>query len=386
MSEQTATVVVIGAGIMGASVAYHLAARGCTDVLILERAETEIAGSTARAVAGVRHQFSSEVNVRLSLYSIERIKRFTEEIGGHADLKQVGYLLLLDDQESWEQYRRNVAMQRCLGARVELLTPEEAARFIPEMRTDGLLGATFGPDDGYCDAHGIALGYLARARDQGARLLRATPAIGIDVAGGRVTGVRFHPGRVSCEWVVNTAGSWAGEVAALAGLNVPVRPYRRCVYMTEPFPSIPGPIPLTIDVGSGFYMRKELQNVLFGMSNPAEPPSHNTQVDWEWLDTVLEGGLRRFPILERAGLAEKLCWAGSYEVTPDHMPILGRHPDLPSYVDASGFSGHGIMHAPATGMLIAEEILDGRAHTIDIDELRITRFQNRELLNELNVV
>ena len=385
MSEHTATVVVVGAGIMGASVAYHLAARGCADVLILEQAETEITGSTARAAAGVRHQFSSEVNVRLSLYSIERIKRFAEEIGGHADLKQVGYLLLLDDPADWEQYQQSAAMQRRLGARVELLTPEEAARFIPELRADDLLGATFGPDDGYCDAHGVALGYLTRARQLGARLLRATPAIGIDVAGGRVTGVRTPQGRVSCEVVVNTAGSWAGEVAALAGLRVPVRPYRRCVYMTDPFAGIPGQIPLTIDVGSGFYMRKEQQNVLFGMSNPAEPPSHDTQVDWAWLDTTLEAGLRRFPILERAGLAEKLCWAGSYEVTPDHMPILGRHPDLPSYVDASGFSGHGISHAPATGMLIAEEILDGRAHTIDIDELRITRFAGQHLDAELNV-
>jgi sarcosine oxidase subunit beta len=186
--------------------------------------------------------------------------------------------------------------------------------------------------------------------------------------------------------VVNAAGSWAGEVAALAGLDVPVRPYRRCVYMTEPFAPIGGPIPLTIDIGSGFYMRKEQDNILFGMSNLAEPPSHTIQVDWEWLDTVLEGGLRRFPILERAGLAEKLCWAGSYEVTPDHMPILGRHPDLPNYVDASGFSGHGIMHAPATGMLIAEEILDGRAHTIDIDELRIMRFATQQLNHERNIV
>jgi len=216
MSEHTATVVVVGAGIMGASVAYHLAARGCADVLILEQAETEITGSTARAAAGVRHQFSSEVNVRLSLYSIERIKRFAEEIGGHADLKQVGYLLLLDDPADWEQYQQSAAMQRRLGARVELLTPEEAARFIPELRADDLLGATFGPDDGYCDAHGVALGYLTRARQLGARLLRATPAIGIDVAGGRVRGVRTPQGRVSCEVVVNTAGSWAGEVAALA--------------------------------------------------------------------------------------------------------------------------------------------------------------------------
>jgi sarcosine oxidase subunit beta len=384
-NDTTAQVVIIGAGIMGASIAYHLAARGCANIVILEKDETEISGTTARSAAGVRHQFSTEVNVRLSLYSIERLKHFSEEIGGHADLHQVGYLFLVNDPVTWEQYLGNVAMQRRLGARVELLTPEEAGRFIPQTQTDDLVGATYGLDDGFCDAHGVALGYLRRARQLGARLLRATAATGFQIEGERVTAVMTNNGPVSCETVVNTAGSWAGEVAALAGLDVPVRPYRRNLYMTEPFPRIPGPIPLTIDVGSGFYMRKEHENILFGMSNYDEPPSHNLMVDWEWLDTVLEAGLARFPILEQAGLAEKLCWAGSYEITPDHMPILGRHPALPNYVDASGFSGHGIMHSPATGLLMAEEILDGHAHSIDIDELRIVRFHKNAPRYEQNV-
>lgn len=386
MTDSGAQVVIIGAGIMGASIAYHLAARGCTDVIMLEQAETEVTGSTARSAAGVRHQFSSEVNVRLSLYGVERLKHFTEEIGGHAEFKQIGYLFLLDDPATWAEYQRSVAMQRRLGVRVELLTPEEAARFIPQTNIGGLVGATYGPDDGYCDPYGVAMGYLRRARDLGVRLRRATPASGIIRDGQRATAVMTPDGPISCDVVVNAAGSWAGEVGVLAGLDVPVRPYRRCVYMTEPFSHIPGPIPLTIDVGTGFYLRKEQDNVLFGESNLAEPSSHNTQIDWDWFDTVLEHGLARFPILERAGLAEKLCWAGSYEITPDHMPILGRHPDLPNYVDASGFSGHGIMHSPATGLLIAEEILDGHAHTIDIDELRITRFAAQTPAHELNIV
>jgi sarcosine oxidase subunit beta len=203
---------------------------------------------------------------------------------------------------------------------------------------------------------------------------------------GQVLAVETPAGPIGCEIVVNAAGSWAGAVGALAGLDIPVRPFRRCVYVTEPFAPIAGDIPLTIDVGTGFYMRKEHQSVIFGMSNPDEPPGYNLQVDWEWLDAVLEAGLARFPILEQAGLAERQCWAGAYEITPDHHPILGRHPQLPNYVDASGFSGHGIMHGPATGMLIAEEILDGRAHTIDIDDLRIERFLSGRTGHERNII
>lgn len=386
MGEQTAEVVIVGAGVMGCSIAYHLAARGCTDVLVLEKEETEITGSTARSAAGVRHQFSSAVNVLMSLYSIERLKHFKEEIGADPELRQVGYLFLLSEPEAWQAYQASAAMQRRLGARVEVLTPEEAARLIPGTRTDDLLGATFGPDDGHCDPHSIALGYLSRARELGVQLLRSTPATAIRAAGGRVTAVETPGGTLSCGTLVNAAGPWAGAVGALAGLEIPVLPYRRCVYVTEPFDAIPSSSPFAVDVASGFYMRKEHDNVLFGMSNHAEPPGYNLTVDWEWLDSVLEAGLARFPLLERAGLAEKLCWAGAYEITPDNMPILGRHPDLAGYVDASGFSGHGIMHAPATGMLMAEEILDGRAHTIDIDELRITRFRTDDLRDERGII
>jgi sarcosine oxidase subunit beta len=372
--------------VVGASIAYHLAARGCADVLLLEQADAEITGSTARSLAGVRHQFSSATNVLLSRYSIECLAHFTEEVGGQAELRRIGYLFLIDDPSTWETYRQSAALQRRLGVPTELLTPDEAARLVPGLRAEGLLGATYCAEDGYCDAHGVALGYLSRARALGARLLRATPATGIRLSQGRVAAVETPAGAIACDLVVNAAGAWAGAVGRLAGLDVPVQPYRRSVYVTQPFPLLPSPIPLTIDVGSGFYMRKEQDQVLFGMSNQAEPPGHQTSVDWAWLDTVLAAGLRRFPVLEQAALAERQCWAGSYEITPDHMPILGRHPALPNYVDASGFSGHGIMHAPATGLLIAEEILDGYAHTIPIDDLRITRFHRGALQKEWNIV
>ncbi|MBV8053296.1 MAG: FAD-binding oxidoreductase [Acidobacteriaceae bacterium] len=385
MAERGASVIIIGAGIVGASIAYHLSVRGCTDVLILEKAETEVTGSTARSAAGVRHQFSTEINIRLSLYSIEQLQHFNERVGGHADLKQVGYLLLVNNAETWTAYQKNVGLQNSFGVRSRAIAPDEVPHFIPGTRIDDLLGATYCPDDGYCNPHGIATGYLARAKELGVRLKRRTPATGIRKTGDRVTAVETPDGVFFCEVVINAAGAWAGQVGTLAGLNIPVTPYRRCVYMTEPFSLVPNEIPLTIDVGSDFYMRKEGQKVLFGLSNLKEPPGENLAVDWEWLDTVMDAGIARFPMLQHAGLAPKNCWAGLYEITPDHHPILGFHPELPNYVDASGFSGHGVMHSPATGMLIAEEILDGRAHTINIDELRIARFKNQTLPGEANV-
>lgn len=377
-----AQVIIIGAGIMGASIAYHLAIRGCTDVVILEKEATEVSGSTARSMAGVRHQFSSRTNILLSQYSIERFKHFYEEVGGHAELRQIGYLLLVDNPVTWETYQQSVALQRSMGVQVELLDPSAAAAMIPELNQAGLVGATFGPEDGYVDPHGVAMGYLNRARALGVQLQRSTAVTGVQAQGQGFL-LQTTNGTWVAETVVNAAGAWAGDVARLAGFAVPVRPVRRNVFVTQPFPQMPT-IPLTIDVGSGFYMRKEGAALLLGRSREDEPTGYNLTIDWSWLDSLLEAGFARFPILEQAALNERQSWAGLYEVTPDHMPVLGRMPNNPQWLNAAGFSGHGVMHAPATGLLIAEEILDGRAHSIEIDELRVERF-GTQLVGELNV-
>jgi len=385
VNNNTAEVVIIGAGIIGASVAYHLAIRGCTDVLILEKAEAPITGSTALSAGGVRHQFAREVNIHLSKYSIDRFKNFSEEVGGHADLRQTGYLFLINKEDTWAQFQEQVKLQRSLGVRVELLEARETLKYVPGIRLDDIVGATFGPDDGFCDPYGIASGYLKRARELGVRVALSTPVISAQLHGDHLVAVETPDGLVRGEFVVNACGAWSGQVAALFGIDLPVEPYRRNAYMTERFPKFPDPIPLTFDVETGFWMRKEGDSVLFGLANAAEPPGVNLNVDWEWLPEVLEAGIERFPLLEEARLAKKQCWAGLYGISPDHMPILGRHPEMPNYLHASGFSGHGVMHSPATGMLIAEEILDGRAHSINIDELRITRFRNMSVESETNV-
>ncbi len=383
---ESARIVIVGAGIIGASIAYHLASRGCTDVVILEKEPVEVSGSTARSAAGVRHQFSSRTNILLSQYSIERFKHFTEEVGGYAELHQDGYLFLFNDAAQWARYQEVIALQRELNVPVQVLTPAEAAHFVPEMNISDLVGATYCAEDGFVDPHGVAMGYLSRARALGVQLLREAPATGFVIADGLVRAVETPQGTIACEVVVNAAGPYAGDLGRLAGLTVPVKPYRRNIYVTEPFPAIPRAIPLTIDVGTGAYMRKEHESLLLGLSRLDETSSHAVTVDWDWLDNVLEALLNRFPILERAGLSERQSWAGSYEITPDHLPILGRMPGLTNWVNAAGFSGHGVMHAPATGLLIAEEILDGRAQTINIDELRIERFTAGPLHAERNVI
>ena len=376
---------IIGAGIIGASVAYHLAIRGCTNVLILEKADAPITGSTALSAGGVRHQFARAVNIRLSRYSIERIKNFTEEVGGHASLCQTGYLFLINQEDEWAQFQEQVRLQQSLGVQVELLEARNVLKFVPGTRLDDIIGATFGAQDGFCDPYGIASGYLKRACELGVRVALSTPVCGAQIRDERFMAVETPDGLVSGDLVVNACGAWSGQVASLFGVDLPVLPYRRNAYMTERFPKFPNPIPLTFDVESGFWMRKEQDGILFGMANPFELPRVNLNVDWDWLPKVLEAGINRFPLLDEARLATKQCWAGLYEISPDDMPILGRHPEMPNYLHASGFSGHGVMHSPATGMLIAEEILDGRAHSIDIDELRITRFLNKMVQCETNV-
>ncbi len=384
-NSATASVVIIGAGIVGASIAYHLARRGCRDVLLLEKEATPITGSTSRSFAGVRHQFSTELNIRMSQYSIERIKNFSEEVGGRSDLRQIGYILMASSQALWTAVQANVLLQRRLGVPVELLDRAGLNRLVPPLYTEDLYGASYCSADGFCDPNGIASGYLKRAREQGVRLQCDTEVTGFQIESGCVTGVETNQGLISCEVVVNAAGCWSGVIGQLAGLTIPVEPYRRCIYSTDVFMAVPRDVPMTIDIATGFFFRKELDYLMFSISNPHEPAGYNFGVDWDWLDTVLEVGVKRLPVLEEASLVHPRCWGGLYEVTPDHAPVLGRHPELTNYVSASGFSGHGVMHSPATGLLIAEEVLDGRAHTLNIDELRITRFDSEFIPAENNI-
>ncbi|MER3480806.1 MAG: FAD-dependent oxidoreductase [Meiothermus sp.] len=371
----TADVLVVGAGIIGASCAYRLAERGLR-VRILEAAPAPAMGSTGRSAAGVRVQFTEPTNILLSWRSIQEYRQMPE-----AAYRPVGYLFLVPQSE-WPEHHRAVLLQRSLEVPVEVLSLEDAQRIV-EFDPEGLAGATFGPADGVVDPHGITMEYLRRARALGAQLHLETELLQATHR-GQVWQVETSRGAFQARFVLNAAGAWAGEVGKRAGLEIPVRPARRLVFATAPTPQ-KHTYPLTIDLSSGFWLRSEGDRVIFGKSNPADV-GFSQGMDWAWLEPTLEAGLGRFPWLSRTALDGKASWWGYYEVTPDHNPILGWMPGLEGWANACGFSGHGVQQAAAVGRLIAEEITQGRASTLDIGPLRYERFSRQARVAERNIV
>ena len=359
-------VIVIGAGIIGAAIAYRLQEAGLS-VGVVEREDSPATQSTAKSAAGVRVQFGAAANVLLSWESIQEYR--SEQWLARTDYRPVGYLFLVPEEQRAQQLA-SVELQRSLGAPVEVLSPAQAQQHVA-FTEDGVALATFGPADGIIDPHRTTMAYVELARELGATFY----------FGHEVVALR-HDGdwRISCPHasfrapiVVNAAGAWAGTLALKAGFALPVEPSKRSIYTTGPVPGGHA-YPLTIDVASGFYLRSEGERVIFGRSNPNEPPGFTTGVDFAWLESTLEVGLHRFPWLAEVGLDSKASWWGYYEVTPDDNPILGFMPEVPGWVNACGFSGHGVQQAAAVARVLTEEIRDGRASSIDIDALRLERF------------
>ncbi|GEM89276.1 NAD(P)/FAD-dependent oxidoreductase [Oceanithermus desulfurans] len=379
--EHSYDALIIGAGIVGAAVAYRLAERGLR-VAVLEADSVPAAQATAKSAAGVRVQFSEAVNVRLSWASIQEYRTFEEVFGVSSGYRPIGYLFLVPEGAE-AAYERALATQKRLGVPVERLAPGEAKK-LADFDPDGVAFATWGPADGVIDPHLVAHAYLKAARGRGAELFTETPLLRAGRR-GRAWRVETPAGSFTAPVVVNAAGAWAGEVARRAGFELPVEPVRRMVFMTGPMPEARG-LPLTVDVATGFYLRGEGERVLFGRSNPEEPPGFREGMDWGWLEPTLEAGLARFPWLERAGLDQRASWWGYYAVTPDHNPILGWMPGVEGWVNAAGFSGHGVQQAAAVGRALAEEVVDGRAHSIEIDPLRYERFERGKIVQEKNIV
>ncbi len=378
----SADVVVVGGGVIGASIAYHLAAKGVRSVIVLERDRLG-AGSTGKNAGGIRLQFSSEVNVRLSQRSLPRLESFASEFGVDPGFKQVGYLFLITAERDVAPFERSLALWQRLGVPARKLDAAGARALFPELRTDDVLFATFCSKDGYLDPAGLLQGYAARARQRGVTFREGAAATGIDVRGGRVAAVRTASETIACDRVVDAAGPWAAQVAALAGVELPISPMRRQIFVTEAIEGFAHDFPLTVEFASSLYLHRESGGVLLGMADPNDRPGFDERLNWDFLPTLVERALARVPLLERASI--KSGWAGLYEDTPDRHPILGSTDAVAGFVCAAGFSGHGVMHAPATGELIAELIVDG-ATSFDISPLRLSRFATGDLVTEHNVI
>ncbi len=381
---KTADVVIIGGGIMGTSTAYHLARKGAGRVVLVEKEPFFGMMSTGQCAGGIRHQFSSEINIRFSIESIRMLERFPEEMDQDIDLRFTGYLFLLTHEEDVRAFRKNVALQHSLGVMTQWLEPEEIARMVPLVNLEGVLAGTFYERDGLCDPSSVVQGYVKNARRLGARLFTDTAATGIRTRGNRIVAVETTRGVIETPVVVNACGAWAPHIGRMVGVDIPIVPLRRQIVVTTPIPEIPPDFPFVIFFREALYFHREGEGILTGKSNPNETPGYKLDVDPEWELIHMEEAMYRLPVLERAGLLAH--WAGLYEVTPDAHPILGRIPTVDGFYVMAGFSGHGFMHGPVAGLLMAEEILDGRAHTINIDPFRYDRFLTGDLEPEYNVV
>ncbi len=366
---ETADIVIIGAGIVGCSIAYQLSLVGPRRVVVLER-DLICSGSTGLSAGGIRQQFATALNIRLSQESVALFRQMPETLGIDPGFRQVGYIFLATTREELALFRRNVELQQSLGVPVELMTPQDIAALVPYVRLDGIVGGTYCPVDGYAAPYEVTMGYAAAARKRGVQILEQRPVTAVLRQGDRVIGVGTSGGPIHAPIVVNAAGPQAGLIGQMAGVEVPVKPFRRQLFTTRPLPEFAAEPPLTIDYHRNWYFRGEMGGCLF--SGPKDEEStFNTNVDWEHLAESVERALVRLPLLAEAEIHRG--WAGLYEITPDNNPILGPVRELPGFYVAAGFSGHGFQQGPVTGQLMAELLLTGTPH-VDISPFLLDRF------------
>jgi sarcosine oxidase subunit beta len=378
--KSSADVVVVGGGCMGASVAYHLARLGVTDVVLVEREKMLGTGSTGRNAGGVRHQFSNEANIALSIESIGLLERFADEVGYPIDFHQDGYLFLLSTPASVETFQRNVGLQRSLGVDVQWLDAREAVQLVPGLNADGIVAATFCQRDGIADPNGVTMGFAKTAQSLGVSVERDAEVTGISVVAGRVAAVETTRGTIETRIVVNAAGPHARVIGRMAGVDVPVDPIRRHIFIAafdrvtassgEP-PRVPSSHIMVIDFETTFYFHREGAGLLFGMGDPHETPTFDTTVQWDFLPQVIDVAVTRLPALADASISH--AWAGLYEMSPDGNPIIGAAGGVEGFYLINGFSGHGFQHSPAAGRILAD-VITGRDPKCDLAPFAAGRF------------
>jgi sarcosine oxidase subunit beta len=384
---KSADVVIVGGGIVGSSIAYHLTDQGCRNVLVLEREAHQGMGSTGKSMGGVRAQFATAVNIQMSLYSIPFLERFEELTGHPSSYRAQGYLFVASSERHLEYLSTNRAKQVELGFQgCELLSAQDVARILPQLRADDVVGGSFCATDGFVDPYSVMTGFAARAVERGARIEKGVAVTDIVRDERGVAGVETRRGRVQTRTLVNAAGPWAEEVARMVGVQLPVEPLRRMLVPTEPFPQISHQAPMTIDMATGFHFRPEGLGLLLAWSDPEEKPGFKTSFDSSFIEKILTRAVGRVPCFENLQVNPARGWAGLYEMTPDHHAILGPVPEVPGLYLANGFSGHGVMHSPATGKILADLILKGTSDLIDPHTLSLDRFAEGRLIEETAVL
>jgi sarcosine oxidase, subunit beta len=383
----TADVVIIGAGIVGSGIAYHLSAQGCRNVLVIERESAQGKGSTGKSMGGVRAQFSTSVSIQMSLYAIPFYASFEERLGHPCGYRAQGYLFCATNEKQMAYLRTNCAEQVKLGLKkVRLLEGDEIAAMFPQLRSDDIVGGSFCSTDGFVDPYSVMNGFMSWAAEHGAMLWKNTQVSGLkrDVAG--ISSVETARGSVATRKVVNCAGAWAAEIAKFVGVDLPVEPLRRMLVPSEPFDEFPHTAPMIIDMSNGFHFRPEARGFLLAWNDPEETPGFKTDFDPGFLEKILTRAAHRVPCFANLPVNPKRAWAGLYEMTPDHHPILGEAPGVPGFFLANGFSGHGVMHAPATGKILSDLILTGKTDLIDASLLGLSRFAENRLIHETAVL
>jgi len=379
----TADIVIIGGGVMGASAAYHLAKRGMKNIVLLEKEEFFGTGATGRCAGGVRYQFSTEINVKLSIHSLPMIERFRDEIGQDVNYRQCGYLLIATDEKDAATFKRNVELQNHLGVQTQLLSGDEVRARLPLMKFEDAIAGTFNQKDGIVDPNSVVAGYISAAQKLGVKVLNRAEVTGVCVNGDDVEAVQTTQGVIQTHMILNAAGPWAGRIGEMAGVQIPIIPIRRQMFTTDPLKEVPEDFPFVIDFAQSLYFHRESEGLLIGMSNQEEKPGFDQNVDDEFEFVNLEAAIARMPLLEHASRAAH--WAGLYEVTPDAHPIFGGS-NIKGFTICAGFSGHGFMHGPVAGKLMSEYILEGKFSTLDVSMLDLARFEEGRLIKEYNVV
>jgi len=383
---KSADVVIIGGGIVGASIAYQLTSADCRNVVILERESSQGKGSTGKSMGGVRAQFSTTESIQMSLYSIPFFRDFEQTMGHPSGYRAQGYLFVATENRHLDYLQANYDRQSMAGLKTaQLVSHDDIVTMVPQLRSDDIIGGSFCSTDGFVDPYSVMTGFTLRAIDQGAELIRDARVTGLSLDAKGISSVATTQGSIATRTVVNCAGAWSAEIAKMAGVDLPVEPLRRMLVPTEPFDKVAHSAPMVVDMSTGFHFRPEGLGLLMAWNDPAEKPGFNTNFDRGFIEKILTRAVDRVPVFEELEVNPSRAWAGLYEMTPDHHPVLGASP-VHGLFFANGFSGHGVMHSPATGKILADLILKGTTDLIDATLLDYARFSEGRLIEETAVL